>query len=128
VASALDRNRERALMFGTGAQLAPRLDLAAFRQVTANVAEILVVDLTDVVGAEGANLAPRCVPAAATGTATARALSALTPLAVRGPSTLRTGAEALPGRFAPPGSISGRGYSLFVVCHRLIFPLRVCAF
>jgi hypothetical protein len=115
-------------MFGTGAQLAPRLDLAAFRQVAANVAEILIVDLADVVSAKGADLAARGVAAAATGTATAGTLTAFATLAaVRRPATLRPGAEALPGRFDSHGSIAARWCSLLVVCHRLVIPLRVRA-
>ncbi|MEA2516150.1 MAG: hypothetical protein QOJ59_5639, partial [Thermomicrobiales bacterium] len=55
MASALDRDSEGSLVLGTGAELAPRFDLATFGEVTSDVAEILVIDFADVVGAEGAN-------------------------------------------------------------------------
>ena len=55
-------------MPGTGAEFAPRLDLAALGDVAAQAWDVLVIDLADVVDAETADLAP---PAEAAATAAA---------------------------------------------------------
>jgi hypothetical protein len=55
---------------GAGAELAAWFDLAAFANVTAEAGDILVIDVPDVVDAEGAHLAARR-EASTTPTATA---------------------------------------------------------
>jgi hypothetical protein len=51
---------ERALVRGTRTGLAPRFDLAAFRQEAAQPSQVLVVNLFDLVDAELADLAAGC--------------------------------------------------------------------
>jgi hypothetical protein len=80
VTRALDGDRERTLVLGTRAEFSPGLDLAALRQMATKVAEVLVVDFADVVRAERADLAARRVSPAATGSATAGAVAAVTAL------------------------------------------------
>ncbi len=71
MAGTLDGDRQRALVLGAGTGLAPRLDLAALGNVAADPGDVLVVDIADVVRAEGADLAT--AKAAAASTAAARA-------------------------------------------------------
>src|SRR5215203_4118716 len=75
MAGTLDRGGQRALMFGAGAGLAARLDLAALGDVAPQAREVLVVDLFDAVHAEGANLAARAKAAAAEASSAAWALA-----------------------------------------------------
>ena len=63
---ALDRDSQRALVPGTGAELAARLDLASLGDVAAQARRVLVVDLSDLVDTEPANLASPAKAAAAT--------------------------------------------------------------
>jgi hypothetical protein len=138
VSRSLDRDGQRTLVPGAGAELAPRLDLASLGDVTAQARGILVIDLADLVDAESADLAP---PAEAATAAPARSASATrtawaTPAARTAPTartvaparTLALGASAEPRtrRFAiwtasavPDSPVSG-----FVLTHIvLVCPL-----
>src|SRR6476469_9709988 len=57
VTGPLEGDRQLALVAGTRAGLAARLDLGALRQVAAEAVDLLVVDLDRLVGAERADLA-----------------------------------------------------------------------
>jgi hypothetical protein len=142
VSRSLDRNRQRTLVSGAGAKLAPRLDLASLRDVAAQARGIFVIDLPDLVDAESADLAPsaeaaattppRSAPAAARATRATRTTPATrTAPAARTVTPARTLAlgtpsEPRPRRFAiwtasavPYSPLSG-----FVVAHIvLVFPL-----
>ncbi len=85
MACSFDGDRQRPLVLGAGALLSPGLDLASLRDVAAQAGQILVVDLANVVEAEGADLPPRGVATSATATrspATGPIVSA-TPAAAR---------------------------------------------
>jgi hypothetical protein len=134
VSRSLDRNRQRTLVSGAGAKLAPRLDLASLRDVAAQARGIFVIDLPDLVDAESADLAPpaeaattppRSAPAAARATRAARTTPATrTAPAARTVTPARTLAlgtpsEPRPRRFAiwtasavPYSPLSG-----FVIAH-----------
>jgi hypothetical protein len=71
VSRSLDRDCQRTLVPCTRAELAPRLDLASLRDVTAKARGVLVIDLPDLVDAESADLAPPTEAAAATPTRSA---------------------------------------------------------
>jgi hypothetical protein len=62
MASALNRVGEGSLVLGARAGLAPRLDAAAVRNVTAEEAGVFVVDELNVVGAHDANAAATAAP------------------------------------------------------------------
>src|SRR5687768_15701699 len=66
VPRSFDRGGQRALVPGAGAELAARLDLASLGDVAAQARCVLVVDLTDLVDAESADLASPAKAAAAT--------------------------------------------------------------
>jgi hypothetical protein len=66
VARALDCNRHRALVPGTGAELASWLDLPALADVATQPRDIFVVHVINVIGAELADFAPAGEPSAAT--------------------------------------------------------------
>lgn len=87
VAGALDGNRYAALVASTGAQLAARFDLAALTNVAAQAGEILVINVTDVIGAVLAHLAATREAATTTAAATAAR-------AARAGATLGTTAKA----------------------------------
>ena len=132
----LDRNRQRTLVSGAGAKLAPRLDLASLRDVAAQARGIFVIDLPDLVDAESADLAPSAEAAATTPPRSATAAARTTRAARTTPPTrtapaartlaLGTPSEPRPRRFAiwtasavPYSPLSG-----FVVAHIvLVFPL-----
>jgi hypothetical protein len=59
VPGALDRRRQRALMFGTGAGLAARLDHPTVGDEAAHAWNVLVIDVLDAVDTEAAHLATR---------------------------------------------------------------------
>ncbi len=86
VASAFDGERQAALVPGAGAGLAARVDLPALRDEAPELARLLVVDVLDLVDAEGADFAPAetSAPAAAATTAAgaARAIVAITARAI----------------------------------------------
>ena len=99
-------------MPGAGAEFAARLDLASLRDVAAQARRILVIDLSDLVDTESADLAPPAEAATAAPTrsasSTARATWA-TPASRTAPATgaaptrtlaLCTPAETRPRRFA----------------------------
>ena len=108
----LDCDGQRALVPGAGAELAARLDLASLGDVAAQARRVLVVDLSDLVDTEPANLASPAKAAATTparstsaaratraapATRTAPTARAITPA---GPLALRSPAETCPRRFA----------------------------
>jgi hypothetical protein len=112
VPRSLDRDGQRALVPGAGAELAARLDLASLGDVAAQARRVLVVDLPDLVDTEPADLAP---PAKATTATPARSTSAARatwatpatgtaptarPVPSAGTLALRTASEARPRRFA----------------------------
>lgn len=72
VARALDRDRQRPLVPGAGPELPPRLDLAPFADVATQAGDVLVVNVADVVDAEGADLPAWGIPAS-TGTSSSTA-------------------------------------------------------
>jgi hypothetical protein len=96
VPRSLDRDGQRALVPGAGAEFAARLDLAALRDVAAQPRGVLVVDLPNLVDAESADLAS---PAKAATATPARS----TP-ATRATSTTRTAPTA--GTVAPAGTLA----------------------
>src|SRR5437870_4345119 len=57
MAGPFQRHGEGALVAGAGARLAARLDLAPLRQIAAQPAHILIVDIGQLLGAEPANFA-----------------------------------------------------------------------
>ena len=75
LAGAFEGHIQRALMGGTGAGLAARLNLGAVGQETPQAPEILVVDLFDLVDAELADLATRGEFSAAAAATTAAELT-----------------------------------------------------
>ena len=134
----LDSNRQRTLVSGAGAELAPRLDLASLRDVAAQARGILVVDLPDLVDAESADLAPpakaatatpaRSAPATRAARATATARTAPTARTVTPARTLALGASAEPRPRRVPiwtaSAVPHSPLSGFVVTHIvLVFPL-----
>lgn len=94
---ALDGDRQRALVTRAGAELAARLDLATLREVAAHSPDVLVIDLTDVVGAEGADLAARAEAATAASAPAATARAASISTAVSTPVTAALAAFATLG-------------------------------
>ena len=102
----LDRGSQRALVPGAGAELATRLDLATLGDVAAQARRILVVDLSDLVDTEPADLAAATKAAAATparSTSAARATRAAPAtrsVASAGPLALCSPSETCPRRFA----------------------------
>ena len=108
----LDRDGQRALVPGAGAELAARLDLASLGDVAAQARRILVVDLPDLVDTEPADLAPPAkaataapawstAAARATGAAPAtRTASSARAIAPAGPLALGAPSETRPRRFA----------------------------
>ncbi len=64
VARVFQRNGKAALVFGAGACLAARLDFGALRDVAAQTPNILVINLTNMIHAESADLAARAKIAA----------------------------------------------------------------
>ena len=86
VTCTLDRYGNRALVSRAGSQLASWFDLAALTDVSAQAGEILVVNVSDVIGAVLANLAARATKAAASAatwsTRATTALSAFTATAL----------------------------------------------
>jgi len=78
MARALDRSGQRALVFGTGAGLAARLNLATLGNVTAEMREVLIVDLFDAIHTKGANLAARAEAATAEAPSAARTFAVTT--------------------------------------------------
>ncbi len=108
----LDRDGQRALVPGAGAELAARLDLASLGDVAAQARSVLVVDLPDLVDTESADLAPPAKAATATSsrstsaTWAARATPATRtaptgrPVPSAGTLALRTASETRPRRFA----------------------------
>jgi hypothetical protein len=141
VSGALDCHCQRTLVSGARAELAPRLDFAALRDVATQARGIFVIDLPDLVDAESADLAPPAEAAAATPTRSASAARATraarattaagTAPAARTVTPTRTVAlgapsEPCPRRFAiwtapaiPHSPLSG-----FVVAHIvLVIPL-----
>ena len=95
----LDRDGQRALVPGAGAEFAARLDLASLGDVATQARSVLVVDLPDLVDAESADLAP---PAEAATAAPARSTS--TAWAARAPPATRTAATAR--TVAPAGTLA----------------------
>jgi hypothetical protein len=112
VPRSLDRDRQRPLVPGAGAELAARLDLAALGDVAAQARSVLVVDLPDLVDTESADLAPPAKAATATparSTTAARATRAASAtrtapaartIAPAGPLALCSSSETRPRRFA----------------------------
>jgi hypothetical protein len=74
----LQRNGQSALMLGAGACLTARLDFGALRDVAAQAPNILIVNFSNVIYAEGADLPARAE--IATSTAATRASGAIQPL------------------------------------------------
>src|SRR3954463_9284025 len=72
----LDCHCQRTLVSGARAELAPRLDLAALRDVATQARGIFVIDLPNLVDAESAHLAPPTEAATATPTRSAPAARA----------------------------------------------------
>ncbi len=95
----LDRDCQRALVPGAGAELAARLDLASLGDVAAQARGVLVVDLPDLVDTESADLAP---PAEAATAAPARSTSAAR--AARATPATRTAPAAR--TVAPAGTLA----------------------
>ena len=78
VACPLQRDGQRPLVARAGAGLASRLDLAALREVAAQPRDVLVVDVADLVDAEGTDLPTRRIlPGVLTSAATTCAAAAL---------------------------------------------------
>jgi hypothetical protein len=90
VSRSLDRDCQRPLVPGARAELAPRLDLASFGDVTAQARGILVINLPDFVDAESADLAPPTEAATAAPTRSASCAARAT----RSTSTTRTATTA----------------------------------
>ena len=116
----LQGDGEAALVLGAGARLAARLDLPAVRQIATELRNVLVVDLADVVDAEGADLAPGDIaamplPLRPGGSRGAR-LSG-------GRARLDRGSKA----FGGGNSLVGRGGHLLRDCFWLGFDDRFCA-
>jgi hypothetical protein len=92
VSRSLDRDCQRTLVPGAGAELTPWLDLASLGDVAAEARGVLVIDLPDLVDAESADLAPPTEAATATparSTSAAARASRSTP-ATRTASAART--------------------------------------
>ncbi len=128
----LDRDRQRALVPGAGAELATRLDLASLGDVAAQARSVLVVDLPDLVDTESADLAPPAKAATATpawsasaaaratrSTPTTRTASTAGTVATAGTLALGTPAESCPRRFAirAPCAVSLTPLPGFVIAH-----------
>lgn len=64
MAGALDRDRQRALVARADTGTAAGQNLAAFGNAALQALHILIIDLMNSIGAELANLAPCCEPAA----------------------------------------------------------------
>ena len=91
----LDRDGQRALVPGAGAEFAARLDLASLGDVATQARSVLVVDLPDLVDAESADLAsPAEAATAAPARSTSAAWAARAPPATRTAATARTVASA----------------------------------
>ncbi len=116
----LDRDGQRALVPGAGAELAARLDLASLGDVAAQARRVLVVDLPDVVDTEPADLAS---PTKAATAATARS----TPAARATPATrtapARTIAPAGPLALCSPAETCPRRFALWAACAKPFSPL-----
>jgi hypothetical protein len=84
VSRSLDRDCQRTLVPGARAELAPRLDLASLGDVASEARGVLVIDLSDLVDAESADLAP---PTEATAAAAARSASTTARAAWSTPAT-----------------------------------------
>jgi len=104
MASALEGNTEGALVTCAGAGLAARLDLGALREIPAKASDVLIVDICDVIDAEGADLAARniAVASARASAATARA----TPAAAGPVSTATTAWAIAASSTATAGPVS----------------------
>src|SRR4051812_19815116 len=72
MAGALDRDREAALVARARARLPARLDLAAIRDVAAQLQRVLVVNFIDLIDAKSADLLALSKAAAPTAAAAAR--------------------------------------------------------
>jgi hypothetical protein len=96
----LNRNRQQALMLGTGARLPSRLDLPPVGNVPAEPPDILIVDRADLIHAEIADLTARIVPSAPTKAASRAVITTSTSA-----STAWAGAATLLGA-APKRAVS----------------------
>ena len=117
----LDRDGQRALVPGAGAELAARLDLASLGDVAAQARRVLVVDLADLVDTEPADLASPAKAAAATAarsTATARAAPA-----TRTAPAARTIAPAGTLALGTPSETRPRRFAIWAACAVPISPL-----
>jgi hypothetical protein len=124
VPRSLDRDCQRALVPGAGAELAARLDLASLGDVTAQARGVLVVHLSDLVDAKSADFAS---PAKAATAAPARSTSAT--WATGAPPATRTAPTA--GAVAPAGTLAQctasearpRRFALGSACAKSLTPL-----
>ena len=121
----LDRDRQRALVPGAGAELAARLDLASLGDVAAQARSVLVVDLPDLVDTESANLAPPAKPATATPARSASAAARATrpPTATRTASTAGTVAPAGTLTLGTPAESCPRRFAIWAACAVSLTPL-----
>jgi hypothetical protein len=124
VPRSLDRDGQRALVPGAGAELAARLDLASLGDVAAQTRRVLVVDLPDLVDAEPADLASPAKAAAATparSTSTAWATRAAP--ATRTAPAARTIAPAGSLALCTPSETCPRCFALWAACAKSLSPL-----
>ena len=123
----LDRHGQRALVPGAGAELAARLDLASLGDVAAQARRVLVVDLTDLVDTEAADLASPAKASAATPawtTPAARATGAAP--ATRTAPAARTIAPTGPLALCSPSETCPRRFALWATCAEPLSPLPGC--
>jgi hypothetical protein len=127
VARSFNRRCERALMLGTRAQLAPWLDLAALRDVSAQARNVLVVDFANVVDAEAADLPPSAetattTPAWSATTTSGRAPASGTALPWRGcrAASLRTSGKPTAGSIVIRPPFDAPAIILIVVAHAVL--------
>ena len=99
----LNGERERALTLRGELRLAPRLDLAALREETAQPGHVLVVDVVDTIRGEDIHPAPPATTATETAAATATA-APTAETATAAPTT-----TVPPAFTATTGAIIGRG-------------------
>lgn len=95
----LDRDGQRALVPGAGAEFSARLDLASLGDVAAQTRSVLVVHLPDLIDAESADFAPPAKAATATPARSA-------PPACAARAAPATGTAPTAGTIAPAGTLA----------------------
>jgi hypothetical protein len=127
VPRSLDRDGQRALVPGAGAELAARLDLASLGDVAAQARRVLVVDLPDVVDTEPADLAsPTKAATASPARSTSAARATCAAPATRTAPAARTIAPAGPLALCSPSETCPRRFALWAAGAEPLSPLPGC--